>query len=257
MWIKGNKRRNHRRMKILNHPCRENIKTKLDTKPCAKKEQEICWKKTRNVGIMSDDSFYENLIPKEMAEHKLPCIYDADNVCLYCKAYRFKEERSGFCCKNRQIKLPLQQDIPEELQNLYNNSHFLDNIRQYNNALALASIGCQEEVLPGFTPTIKIHGKVFHRIGALHPPDGQKPKFVQIYFHDTEHEVANRKEHNRNLDDEILETLQECMKSNNSYVKSLMYASQLSSENPDVNLVIHADKTPAREHRGTYNLLTE
>ncbi len=139
--------------------------------------------KTRNVGLIKDDTFNETQIPKEMAEHRLPCIYDANNVCFYCKAYRFKEERSGFCCENGQVKLPLQQDIPEELQNLYNNSHFLDNIRQYNNALALASIGCQEEVLPGFSPTVKIHGKVFHRIGALHPPDGQKPKFAQIYFH--------------------------------------------------------------------------
>ncbi len=82
----------------------------------------------------------------------------------------------------------------------------------------------------------------------------RSPSLPRFIF--TEHEVENRKEHNRSLDEKFLKILQDCMKENNSYVKSLMYASQLSSENPDVNLVIHADKKPAKEHRGTYNLPT-
>ncbi len=213
--------------------------------------------KTRNIGVVGDlGVFKESDIPSEMAEHVLPSLYEANNVCSYCKAYRWSEERPGFCCEKGQIRLPACKDIPEKLKALYDIPEFLQNIRSYNNAVALASIGCHEEVLPGFSPTFKIHGKVFHRIGSLKPPDGQKPKFAQIYFHDTEHEVDNRLDHNPHLNRSTLQKLQDCLKVNNTYVQSLMYASELSNENPDVNIVIHAEKRPQQEHSRRYNIPT-
>ncbi len=210
---------------------------------------------TRNIAVLKDDGFREDQLPT-MAEHKLPSLYDANNICQYCKAYRWSEERPGFCCEKGQIKLPERKDIPQELKDLYSIPEFKQHIRSYNNAVALASIGCQEEVLPGFSPTVKIHGKVFHRIGALHPPDGQKPKFAQMYFHDTEHEIDNRMEHHPNLDRKFLKILQDCLKEHNKYVQSLMFASELSSENPEVNIVIRAEKKPENEHSRRYNVPT-
>ena len=64
-------------------------------------------------------------------------------------------------------------DLPEppaDIRRLYERSRsFLDNLRSYNNALAMASIGCDEAVIDGFNPTFKIQGKVYHRIGSLLP----------------------------------------------------------------------------------------
>lgn len=41
-------------------------------------------------------------------------------------------------------------------------------------------------------PTVRIQGQNCHRIGSLLPPEGQKPKFAQLYIYDTENEVENR-----------------------------------------------------------------
>ena len=62
---------------------------------------------------------------------------------------------------------------------------FLNQTRAYN-ALALASLGCNEIVAPGYSPTFKIQGKLYHRIGSLLPSNSEEsPKFAQLYFHDS------------------------------------------------------------------------
>ncbi len=202
------------------------------------------------------DNFDENDSALEDIQHELPSLYEADNICPYCKAYRWKEERKGFCCEEGKIDLPHETDMPLELKKLYDDEDFNSKIRSYNNALALASIGCKEEILPGFCPTFKIHGKVFHRIGSLQPTEGEAPKFAQIYFHDNDHETENRLRHNPHLDPKVLKELQDFMKKINPYVKSLVYASEISKESPDLKLVIHADKKPDGEHIRRYNLPT-
>jgi hypothetical protein len=41
-------------------------------------------------------------------------------------------------------------------------------------------------------PTLRIQGQVCHRIGSMLPPEGEPPKFAQLYIYDTENEVRNR-----------------------------------------------------------------
>lgn len=58
-----------------------------------------------------------------------------------------------------------------------------------NNALALPSIGCHEVRQDGFNPTLKIKGKLYHRIGNLLPNREQqegRPKFTQFFFHNSD-----------------------------------------------------------------------
>lgn len=38
----------------------------------------------------------------------------------------------------------------------------------------------------------KVSGQVCHRIGSFLPSPGDRPRFLQMYIYDTEHEVANR-----------------------------------------------------------------
>ena len=59
-------------------------------------------------------------------------------------------------------------------------------IRKYNNALACASIGIDEEIVQahGWSPNISIHGRIYHRVGPLVPEAGEKPKFAQIIVWD-------------------------------------------------------------------------
>ncbi len=44
-----------------------------------------------------------------------------------------------------------------------------------------------------YNPTITVHGRMYHEMGALIPPTGKKPIFAAVYIHDTEHAVRNRK----------------------------------------------------------------
>ncbi|GFS01248.1 hypothetical protein ElyMa_006418600 [Elysia marginata] len=85
----------------------------------------------------------------------------------------------------------------------YDGHPFLTKIRNYNNALALASIGCHEHFQTGFNPTFTVQGKLYHRIGNLSPERGAVPKFSQIYFHDSDAQLDYRLLHS-GLDPQIL-----------------------------------------------------
>ena len=94
------------------------------------------------------------------------------------------------------------------------------NSRQYNNALALASL--DTDGAPEQGPKFKIKGKLHHLLGPIGPPGlGKKPKFAQLYFHGTEFEVENRQSHQRTrLNPQILQSLQEMLHVYNPYVQS-------------------------------------
>ena len=53
-----------------------------------------------------------------------------------------------------------------------------------------------------------IQGTIVHKIGALCPEVGQPPKFAQIYFYDSEHELENRARWFEGIDKQLLESLQ-------------------------------------------------
>ena len=114
-----------------------------------------------------------------------------------------KNESSKICCSNGQVDCggePWQMssigDPPKLIKDLfsrlknenkdYEDPYFMRNCRKYNNALCMASIGFDEELVQkhGWTPNIKIHGKIYHRQGPLLPEPGQQPKFAQIIVHD-------------------------------------------------------------------------
>ena len=47
--------------------------------------------------------------------------------------------------------------------------------------------------MSGFNLSFRIQGQVYHHIGSIVPPEGESPKFAQIYFIDGhESEVATR-----------------------------------------------------------------
>ncbi len=222
---------------------------------CDRKRLEEAIKNKRKVGCAKDIEFFdESEFPEHMRRHELPSLYNTGKVCSHCKALRWADEREGFCCEKGTISLPKIKEAPQELVELLEKQEVLDNMRAYNNCLALASIGCEEKLVPGFSPTFTIQGKVFHTIGCLKPEEGESPKFAQLYFYDTENDVKNRLQHNPHLDPGDLEKFQQCLKEVNTYVKSLEYASDLSSQHPDMKIVICADKKPKGEHKRKYNV---
>ena len=81
-----------------------------------------------------------------------------------------------------------QKKLPKLIKDLLSQKidpNFKKNIRKYNNALAMASIGISEEIVQkGFSPNVKIHGQIYHLHGSLFPEGNEKPKFAQICVYD-------------------------------------------------------------------------
>ena len=214
---------------------------------------------THSVGCSIDtSSFEEAVVPKSMQSHNCESIFNSP-CCPHCQAYLWVGERASLCCCKGKVSLDLLQQPPSELIALFDvnrlGNTFLEHIRAYNNALALASLGCNQVCMPGFSPNFKIQGKMFHRIGSLLPAENQAPKFAQLFFYDSDNELANRLSHHSDLDPDILGQLQRVLHANNSYIQSFKAAVELECQE-DVKIVLHADKRlkPTNEHCRRYNL---
>ncbi|GKD42147.1 DNA helicase, partial [Tanacetum coccineum] len=92
---------------------------------------------------------------------------------------------------------------------------------------AMASFGAKidEAINNGRGPYVfKVSGQVYHWIGSLCPPMGEPPRFLQLYIHDTDHELENRMHHfggldNSNLDPEIVQGLIHFLDTHNELVQ--------------------------------------
>ena len=178
-----------------------------------------------------------------------------EDCCVYCKAYRFRDESKNNCCKQGKVHISSPRIPPKPINDLFETAN--KDIVQWNNAFAFTSLGCTQHILPGYNPTFKIQGKVYHRIGSLLPEEGQLPKYAQIYIFDTENELQNRLQNkNSNLDKDILQNIQQALHRFNPYIKSFKSAVELLNIHNDVKIVLHHKKSlkPSEAHNRTYNL---
>ncbi|KAK6023903.1 hypothetical protein OSTOST_10299 [Ostertagia ostertagi] len=129
-----------------------------------------------------------------------------DHICEHCGAHHFlcevKPQHPDLffeCCDLGRFNLNFFEEFPDRLRRLYirdpTNSgeeqriqrNFLENIRSFNSALAMASMGAQIDTLRGRGPyCYRIHGQIYHRIGPLHPREGELRQYGQIYILDAE-----------------------------------------------------------------------
>ena len=195
------------------------------------------------------NDFSEIEIDSMIAAHSCGAL---DIVCQHCNALRWIGEKTTFCCQDGKVTGKDRNPSPSTTTTLkyydvqQSGRLFLAHIRKYNNALALASIGCKKHVRDGFNSTFTIQGKLYHRMGNLLPERGETPKFSQTYFHDSDidKEVDNRLTH-AELDRHILQELQSTLQTLCKFVsqKSFKTAIEVGVE----QLVLHADnKTTSR-----------
>lgn len=129
---------------------------------------------------------YDPLI--DYFNHRLVLIGRMANKCRHCEALKSKEETPGMCYSGGKVSVPMLGDPEEPLKSLllYDSNEsrrFLNRIRKYNSCFQMKSFGVGNEVImPGFSPTFTVQGRVYHRIGSLLPTNNDQPKFLQIYF---------------------------------------------------------------------------
>ncbi|KIK75373.1 hypothetical protein PAXRUDRAFT_88495, partial [Paxillus rubicundulus Ve08.2h10] len=114
--------------------------------------------------------------------------------CPSCHALHWRAKRHtnsseihptyGQCCKFGKINILYLEMF---LENYDISKEFRHNMRQYNNVLAMMSVGGQVDnsVNNGHGPYVyKIHGEVYHRMGSLLPAGDDAPVFGQLYIYD-------------------------------------------------------------------------
>lgn len=167
-------------------------------------------------------------------------------VCKHCNAKRFPHESTNFCCSTGQIQLP-SPEIPVKLKELFvsrtdNSNHFRTYVRSYNNSFAFTSFGVKsdKELTKRHKGiyTFKVQGQIYHYINNLLPENDQ-PKYLQLYFYDTEHELQNRHQAYPHLREGVINIIMEIL-SVNSYA---MFFRSLRELNVDehTRIVIRAD----------------
>ncbi|KAL5170455.1 Replication protein A DNA-binding subunit B [Glycine soja] len=159
--------------------------------------------------------------------------------CSHCNANMWYDERVSkdkrttnprfsLCCGNGKVELPLLQNPPKYLYQLFKN--YQQNIRTYNMMFAFTSAGIKFDKSINHSrgpPTIRIQGQPCHRIGSMLPIPGKEPKFAQLYIFDTENEVQNRinaiSPHNQ-IQEHIVSQLSEMLDEYNVHAKTFRMA---------------------------------
>ncbi|GJV30357.1 DNA helicase [Tanacetum coccineum] len=153
--------------------------------------------------------------------------------CLFWYNERLKSNNYGrraeyhLCCGGGKIYMPPLPDPPVFVQQLLTNAHFMEHIRAYNQMFAMTSFGAKVDssVNTGRGPYVfKVSGQIYHWIGSLCPEEGDHPRFLQLYIHDTHTEVANRlrnfgHQNEDTLNPEIVEGLIHVLDEHNGLVR--------------------------------------
>jgi len=185
-----------------------------------------------------------------------------DKVCKYCRALKFKNEPPAMCCRGGKVRLDPLAPPPPELSALMRGDtaesrDFLKNILKYNACFQMTSFGATSiEEFQGYQTTFKVQGQVYHLAGSLLPAAGEPPQFLQIYFMgDTEQAAARRCDvaHLGEANMEVVLTLQEMLHNCNPLIRSFTTTLERMPAD-DFKVVIKADRMPAGEHRGRYNV---
>ena len=194
-----------------------------------------------------------------------------DNTCEFCKARKWKDETPSLCCNKGKEIIDVFAEPPNILQKLLTSESvearlFRENIRSFNNGLALSSIKVNERKFKnGYNPSVIFEGKVLQMFGPIYPEDGMEPKFAQLYVHDsaTEHTMrvksmylpSNLNKKQTDIITKTMETLQKLLKQINPFVKDLLHICEIpDDEIIEGKLIISCDQRPKGSHERTYNI---
>ena len=149
------------------------------------------------------------------------------------------------CCNLGKVRMPDKfANYPVELKRLLPGGgenltareqaqakNLRENVRHFNSSLAMASMGAQVEPVRGGGPyCYRIHGQIYHRVGPLHPEDGQPRRYAQLYILDTDAAARERQmiRVNSNCDANLLRSLSELMERVNPYAESFRMLYEVS-----------------------------
>ncbi|XP_073021926.1 uncharacterized protein [Primulina eburnea] len=187
------------------------------------------------------------------------CQLSDPRICMYCQALLFHGETSQFCCRNGNTNLD-HIPSPIELQELYaadneEGRHFRQFIRAYNHVFSFTSmrVNLDESLTTGTHGiyTFRAHGSIYHSIGNLLPNENCRPRYMQMWIVDTDHDIDNRLHENPELRRELLLKIQNILDQHNPFVHVFRQIGKCQ-DIPNCRLIIRQQRP--NEHQ--YNLPT-
>jgi hypothetical protein len=201
-----------------------------------------------------------------------------DVACSHCGALHWASEalvhssanspKFGKCCTSGKVKIPKLDDPPPELLHLLSGQEdickkFRERIRNYNNALAMTSLGCDQDRAinrDGVGPYVfKVQGRLYHQIGSLLPRPGSSPVYAQLYIYDPQEALDFRMNNtaNTSLHTPTMQTLQDMLYRRHPGVQLYKQAFELTQNmGPDQQCRIALRFDHNTDHR-RYNLPTD
>uniref|UniRef100_A0A8C4X2J5 C2H2-type domain-containing protein n=1 Tax=Erpetoichthys calabaricus TaxID=27687 RepID=A0A8C4X2J5_ERPCA len=124
-------------------------------------------------------------------------------LCTFCNALHWPAEvnTSGHytkCCHTGKVSLPPLSKPPLLLQDLLTGKNplsrnYCDHIREYNSALAFASMGAHIAQPSGHGPyAFRIHGQIYHQVSPLYTNPDTSPRYGQLYIFDSAEATTQR-----------------------------------------------------------------
>ena len=141
--------------------------------------------------------------------HLSVVIEKIDELCRYCRTFKFKNEAPGMCCAGLKVKLAELHPPPEPLTTLVSgdtskSKHFLTNIHKYNSYFQMTSFSTTNIMRDDCMLTFKVQGHIYHRAGPLLSLPNTDNKFLQMYFMGNTNEQIEYVIHTiRALDEEL------------------------------------------------------
>ncbi len=201
-------------------------------------------------------------------------------VCPHCHALKWKEEKTlhKLCCnsgKSCNVGLLFPDAFPQPLQDLlrYDVSNqqsppipitvikkFRASLRHYNCSLQMASyFGVVQKPPSGGQSLMIIHGSVHHCLGSLLPRDGDRPRFMQMFFIDDIQEQVNCRMlqlggEEGGLDRDLLLKLQTMLHDHNHFVHQFKQLVDEIEEGEVADFTIHITNQGQVDRR--YNVPT-
>ena len=120
--------------------------------------------------------------------------------------------------------------------------------KTYRNIILHSSFGCDEMAMPGFNPSFRIQGQLYHHISSMVPSTGDTPRSSQIYSLIQESQMATRCQIVGGLTADIVSTINQLLhNANQLFMKWLIWPTG------NVRIGINETKRPTGEHSGRYN----
>ncbi|XP_049378107.1 uncharacterized protein LOC125842861 [Solanum stenotomum] len=205
------------------------------------------------ISEVNDDGAVINCNLTTTSSHKL----EEEIDCTYCNALRFQYEPPTFCCGGGCISLA-PNEVADDFYELFVSDSedaklFRKNIRAYNSIFAFTSFGVKlDKELASSRKGVysfKAQGQIYHDLPSL-IPNNDKPRYFQLYFYDTDHELANRMSvlEDANLSEEVMIKIRNIMEMN-PYAK---FFSQLKEHTSFQNMEIRIAANASLDQR-VYN----